>query len=153
GSGSIVVVDSGVHFSRPSSQSFAVIEVPDTPGVRGYLNNQEVGTTGADGRLFVPVLLPYQANRLGIHQADLPLDYHLEAEEIVLAPPPRGGAVVEFSARAIRIVRGRVVQTTAGESNPIKYGTLAVRTADGVLTSPLGSEGEFEFEGLPQGTW
>ncbi len=153
GSGTIILVDGGVHFSRPSSQSFAVLDVRDAPGVRGYLNNQEMGTTDANGQLFIPGLLPYQANRLRINQADLPLDYHLEAEEIFLAPPPRGGAVVKFSARRIRIVRGRVVHTTSDSSIGIKYGTMRVRTPDGVFSSPLGSEGEFEFERLSEGSW
>ena len=35
----------------------------------------------------------------------------------------------------------------------LKHGTLSVVTLQGTFVSPIGSGGEFEFEGLPEGEW
>jgi outer membrane usher protein len=152
-SGSVVFIGGRPYLSRPVTQSFALLEVPGAADVRGYLNNREVGRTGADGRLFVPELLPYQANKLRVEQSDLPLDYTLTEEEIVVAPPNRGGSVVAFPAHRIRLLRGRIVRQVGSGMMPIAYGTLTVPTREGVLSSPLGQAGEFEIEGLQPGQW
>lgn len=150
-SGGIVAVAGDVHFTVPARQSFAVLEVPGARGVRGYVDNREVGETNANGRLFVPGLRAYEANRLRINHADLPLEYGLEQEEVVLSPPRRGGAVVRFESRSMHIVRGRLVHVD-GDA-PVESGTLRVVVGEDVYVSPLGTNGEFEFDGLPQGSW
>lgn len=151
--GSIVMVGSGVYFTRATNQSFAVLELPGVSGVRGYANNREVGTTDARGRLFMPGLLPYQANRLSIEQADLQLDYSIDAAEVLFAPPTRGGAIIPFPVRAVTLVRGSIAVPGSSAPVALKYGELIVVTSTQVLTSPLGAAGEFELEGLPPGTW
>jgi outer membrane usher protein len=103
--------------------------------------------------LFIPDLLAYQPNRLRIEQADLPADYALDDEEIVLAPPTHGGAIVRFPARVVRLVRGSVVRRVGARLLPVKYGDLSVGVPDAMLTSILGSAGEFEIEGLMPGTF
>jgi outer membrane usher protein len=152
-SGSVVLLKKGVYFTRATHQSFALLEIEGAPGVRGYLNNRELGRTDENGRLFLPGLVPYQANRISIEQADLPLDYVLDADEVVLAPPIHGGAIVSFPARPVRFFRGSIVRRADGRSIPVKYGDLSVALPDAVLTSPLGAEGQFELEGLPSGSW
>lgn len=152
-SGSVVTTGGGVYFTRATNQSFAVLEVPGVPNVRGYLNNREQGTTSASGRLFLPGLAPYQANRLRIDQADLPLDYVVDTDEVLYAPPTRGGAIISFGVRAVGLVRGSIARRVGDRSLPLKYGDVVVVTPDAVLTSPLGEGGEFELEGLPHGTW
>lgn len=152
-SGSIVLLKKGIYFTRATNQSFALLEVEGAPGVRGYLNNREFGRTDATGRLFLPGLIPYQANRLSIEQADLPLDYVLEGDEVVFAPPIHGGAVVTFPARPVRYFRGSIVRRVNARSIPVKFGDLSVALPDKVLSSPIGAEGEFELEGLPAGAW
>jgi outer membrane usher protein len=151
-SGGIVLVAGDVYFTLPAQHSFAVLEIPGVEGVRGYLNNREMGRTDGDGRLFIPGLQAYQGNRLRIDQSDLPFDHGLEEDEIVLAPPTRGGAVVRFASRALRLVRGRVVQA-AEEASGVSYGTLHVKAGDHVYVSPTGAAGEFELDSIPEGSW
>jgi len=152
-SGSVVLVKQGIYFAQPLTQSFAVLEVPGAAGVRGYLNNREMGRTNANGRLFIPNLLPYQSNRLSIAAEDLPVDYELEAEEVALAPPTRGGALVTFPANRIRFVRGWIERRRGSDFTVIKDGTLSVITPERTFVSPLGERGEFELAGLPEGRW
>jgi outer membrane usher protein len=127
--------------------------VPGAPGVRGYLNNREMGRTDANGRLFIPNLFPYHGNRLSIAAEDLPIDYELDADEVMLAPPSRGGAVVLFPAHRIRFVRGWLERRVHWSFAMLKDGTLSVPTPQGTFVSPIGGGGEFEFDGLPEGQW
>jgi outer membrane usher protein len=152
-SGSVVLVGKDVYFTQPLNQSFAVLEVPGAAGVRGYFNNREMGRTDANGRLFIPNLFPYQSNRLSIAAEDLPIDYELEAEELTLAPPTRGGAVVMFPVHRIRFVRGWIERRVDWRFAMLKDGTLSVATSKGTFVSPIGNGGEFEFDGLPEGEW
>jgi outer membrane usher protein len=152
-SGGIVIVGGMAYSTRPVSQSFAVLELPGVPDVRGYLNNREMGTTDADGRLFVPDLAAYQANLLRINQADLPIDYEFERDEVTLAPMSKGGAVVKFATHAVRLARGRIVRGVGSREEPVRYGKLSVTAPTGTVTSLLGNDGEFELDGVPQGRW
>jgi outer membrane usher protein len=152
-SGSLVLVGKSVYFTQPLNQSFAVLHVPGAPGVRGYFNNREMGKTDGNGRLFIPNLFPYQSNRLSIAAEDLPVDYELEADEVTLAPPTRGGAVVTFPTRRIRFARGWIERRVGRHFAMVKDGTLSVVTSNGTFVSLIGHGGEFEFDGLPEGEW
>lgn len=150
-SGGIVFMAGRPYFTRPVTQSYAVLEVPGVPNVRGYLNNLEVGSTDDTGALFVPDLNAHQANLLRINQADLPLEYHFEEDEVAYAPPRRGGAVIQYSVRPVRIYRGRVVRGASRHGAPVKYASLRIDTPQGPVQSLLGINGEFELDGLGQG--
>jgi outer membrane usher protein len=152
-SGGVVFVAGKLHFTQAGSQAFALLRVPGAPDVRGYLNNREMGSTDASGEVFVPGLAPYQSNLLRINQADLPSDYQFDQEEIPFAPPRRGGAVIEFVVRPMRLTRGRLVRGVGPAATPIKYGVVRVEVPSGTLTSLLGPDGEFELDGLPEGHW
>ncbi|MEO8184066.1 MAG: fimbria/pilus outer membrane usher protein, partial [Deltaproteobacteria bacterium] len=150
-SGGMVFLAGKLHFTRPVSQSFALLRVPGIENVRGYLNNREVGRTDSSGELFVPDLASYLSNRLRINQADLPLEVQFEQDEVALAPPARGGAVITFAVRPVHFARGRIVRGWQRFPPPVKYGTLTLQTPAGALSSPLGSNGEFELDGVPGG--
>ena len=97
--------------------------------------------------------MPYYGNRLGIADADLPMEYDVGAIEQIVATPYRGGAHVVFPARKIRFVRGAIVVFRAGKEEAPAYGELTVEHEGGLLTSPLGADGELELEGLEVGTF
>ncbi|MGH7398253.1 MAG: fimbria/pilus outer membrane usher protein, partial [Candidatus Rokuibacteriota bacterium] len=146
----VVAIGGGVHLSRPVQDGFALIDV-GVPGVRGYLNNQEIGRTGSRGKLLVPNLLPYYGNRLGIADQDIPIDYSISTTERMVAPPVRGGSVVSFPARRIQAFVGHVLMEIPGRTVTPSYGQLTV-TADGqTYESPIGRDGEFYLESLPPG--
>ena len=120
-------------------------------GVRGYLNNQEVGRTDSRGDLPVPDLLAYYGNRLGIADQDIPLDHSVGVTERTIATPLRGGAVVAFPVRRVQAVTGTVILVVAGAPVVPAYGQLFV-TADGRrFESPIGGNGEYYLENLPVG--
>jgi outer membrane usher protein len=144
------VAGAGAFVTRPIQSGFAVIRVPGIKGVRGYLDNQEVGRTNRDGNLLVPTLLPYYGNRLSIDEHDLPLDYGIPLTEQMIAPTHRGGAVALFSVARVHFYRGTL--TVKGAKNPIpSLGELSVRMGKKVVASPIARDGSFELEGVDPG--
>ena len=77
--GSLVAIGGEVLLSRPVDDGFALVKVPDSPGVRVLANNQLSGRTGRRGSLFVPDLRSYLSSPIGIVQDDLPVDVKLGA--------------------------------------------------------------------------
>ncbi len=149
--GGLVAIGGALHATRPLSDSFALIRVPGVGGVRGYLNNQEVGRTDSNGDLFVPNMLSYYGNRLGIADTDLPLNYTVGAKEQVVAPPYRGGALVPFAVQRVQSFTGAIVlDTPAGEIFPA-YGELTVTAHGAEIVSPLGKRGQFYLQNVPAG--
>ena len=153
--GSIVWVPGvGVFASRPVGQAIGVLQLPGARGVRGYLNNQEIGRTDRDGNLLVPDLLPYYANRLSFADNDLPMAFQIEGTERQVAPPFRGAAVARFRVKRSLFFRGSVrVEEPGGALTAPAYGDLRVSTPEGPRESPIGKQGEIELEGLSPGEY
>jgi outer membrane usher protein len=151
--GGVVALGGNVFATRPVQQSYGLIQVPGAPGVRGYLNNHEVGRTDRNGNLLIPELIPYYSNRLGIADQDLPIDYKVEEIEKVLSTPLRGGGVARFDVQRIRTVTGSVAMELADKNLSPAYGQLTVHDGLVSVSSPLGREGEFYFDSLHAGTF
>ena len=150
--GGLAFIDGNFRFTRPVQDGFALIKVPGLTGIRGYLNNLDVGTTDSQGRLFVPNLLSYYGNRLSISRGQLPLNYNADVTDKIVAAPHRGGVVVEFPvARIQRIVGKAVIDQRANTIVP-KHGQLTVSVQGKTVESPLGNNGEFYFENLTSGS-
>jgi outer membrane usher protein len=93
----IAFLDGHTYWTRPVQNSFAVVDAGDAPGVSVYRENQLVGTTGAQGRLLVPDLLPFSVNRLSIDDSALPVAAGLSATDAQVAPPANAGVSVHFN--------------------------------------------------------
>ncbi len=142
--GAVALVDGVLVGSRPLQQGYAVLSVPGVEGVRGYLNNQEVGRTDSRGYLLVPNLTPYYANRVSIGDADVPIDYEIGHIEQLIATPLRGGALVKFDVHKVQTVTGIVRVQDAIPA----FGEVTA----GAQTSPVGADGQFWLENLLPGT-
>jgi outer membrane usher protein len=147
--GGLVAIGGRVFATRPVDASYALVRVPGVPGVHASLDNNLVGRTDARGDLVVTGLLPNYGNRLGIVDADVPLDQSVSAVERVIAPPVRGGAVVEFPVQRARLVRGRIGIAGADAT----YGEVDVAVGADHVVSPVGRDGAFELADLPAGRW
>ncbi|MFW2388373.1 MAG: fimbria/pilus outer membrane usher protein [Polyangiales bacterium] len=148
-SGGFVVMGGSVLPTRAVSQSYGLIQVPGVKGVRGYLNNWEVGKTNRKGNLLVPDLLQYYGNPLSINDQDVPIAYELEEVRSLVAAPFRGGAKARFDVARITLVTGKVVLESGGKESIPSFGELTVRVNGESLVSPLGRNGEFYFDRAP----
>ncbi|HSN69004.1 MAG TPA: fimbria/pilus outer membrane usher protein, partial [Thermoanaerobaculia bacterium] len=144
-----------VHLMRAGQQSYAVVRVPGVEGVRVYVSNLEAGRTDANGELVVTDLVPYYGNRIRIEDADIPMNYRVDDTERIIAPPLRGGVVVEFAVAPATSVGGIVViQQADGSIRIPATGELRLRSSSGErATSPLGRGAEFYFEDIAPGAW
>ena len=151
--GGLAFIDGSVKFTRPVQDSFALVKVPGLSGIRGYLNNLEIGTTDSQGRLFVPNLLSYYGNNLSISRKDLPFNYNIDSTDKIISAPYRGGALVEFPAARIQRVVGKAVIESGGKKIIPKYDQLTITGQGQTVDSPLGNDGEFYFENLKPGRY
>lgn len=152
-SGTLVYMEgAGIFASRPIDQAFAVAVVPGVAGASAYLNNQEIARTNAAGVAFLPNLLPYYGNRVRVDDPDLPSDLEIEDGEVIVAPPPHGGAKIVFQSRRLRLVRGKL-DPRGIPLAAVQYGTLTVMVDGKAWASPIGVGGELELDGIPEGHW
>jgi outer membrane usher protein len=149
----LAAMGGGLHVGRPLQDAFALVRVPEVPGIRGYLNNQDMGRTSSNGDLLLPNLLPYFGNNVGIAGTDLPFEYSLGPAERVVAPPFRGGAVVTFPVSRVQGFIGRVVIERGGQPLVPAYGQLTLAADVGTYESPIGEDGEIYLENVPAGRY
>ncbi len=150
-SGGIVMVGGTVSATRAVGQSFALLRVPDVPGVAGFSSNQPVGRTNGRGDLLVPQILPYYGNRLSIADTDVPLDYEVAATEMTVAPPYRGGALVLFPVERLHPVVGLLLMEVSGRLIVPAYGRLTLTIGKKLTEFPIGSQGDFYLENVAPG--
>jgi outer membrane usher protein len=147
--GALAMAGGRVFASRPIDDAFAVVRVPEVEGVRAYSSNQYIGRTNRRGEVLVPNLLSYYGNRVSIAPEDVPLTHALGDADRIVAPSLRGGALVRFSAPAVRVIIGRFV---VGERRIVPaFGDARASALRDAEVSPLGAQGEFYFERFTPG--
>jgi outer membrane usher protein len=152
-SGGVVAIGRRIHLTRTAQQGMALLRVPGLPGVRAYLNRQEVGRTNGRGELVIPNLLPYYGNRLTIEDKDIPPAYDIGANERVVAPPFGGAVQALFPVKRLQSLSGTLVVEFAGQRIVPAYGQLTVTVDGKPVVSPLGKQGEFYLEDVPPGRY
>ncbi|MBC5767660.1 fimbria/pilus outer membrane usher protein [Ramlibacter albus] len=136
----------GIPFaSRPVGQgSFAIVETNGMQGVPVLRSHQVVATTDANGRAFIPGLLPWQKNAIELDVDAVPMD--VESQDLAqdVTPHARSGRVVRFALRHSRQALA-VFEQPGGE--PVPVGTQ-VRLGEGGEPFIAGRRGEVWLTGL-----
>lgn len=136
-SGSAIYFSGNGFLARKLTQSFALVKVPDFPGVDVYYENQLMGKTDRNGNLLIPELLAYQENTIDIEPTTLPLDTQIGIIHQTVIPYFASGVLAEFSVKRmqgidlhLRLPNGRFVPVGAefilnsdssSESYPVGY--------------------------------
>jgi outer membrane usher protein len=151
--GGVAAVGGEWALARPITDSFAIVKVGAVPGVRVYANNQPVGATDASGTVFVPRLASYFENPVAIEDRDLPIDTIVPQARMIVLPALRSGVLLDFQARAVSAVAGRLVVRREAASLPFgdAQGSLAV--AGGRRELATSREGDFYVEDVPPGRY
>ncbi|HEY0634124.1 MAG TPA: fimbria/pilus outer membrane usher protein, partial [Gammaproteobacteria bacterium] len=150
-SGGIGYVAGRAAFSRPIRDSFALVDVGDLQGVRIYQGAQLMGTTEADGSLFLPGLSSYVVNRISVDDRDIPIDYTLAVKELGASPPLRSGSLLDFEVKRFQAVLGRLLVKLDGAWRPAAYGDLTMAVQGDKRSIPIGRDGEVYIEDLLPG--
>jgi len=146
--GSIAALGGEIFAAREISDGFAVVDAGGFEGVRVYLENREIGTTNAHGRLLVPSLRPYESNQLRVESADLPLNVRIDNPALRVAPYYRSGAVASFGITATADALLRVLDR---DGRPAPEGAMA-RVDGAALSFPVGLDGRLYLQDLHAGS-
>ena len=149
--GAVVAVGGRVYATRSIQDSYALVRVPNAPGVRVFASHQEIGRTDRRGDLLVPNLQSYSVNELSIADGDVPLDNAVESADRSVVPSNRGAAVVVFPVRRLSATTGSLELMTPDGIIVPAFGVLNVETGTGRISSPIGRGGEFYLENVPAG--
>jgi len=149
-SGAVVAMGGRVFATPPLDAGFALVRVPGLAGVPILRENLEVGRTDAQGDLLVRDLLPFYANRIALDEAAVPPDYVLTTPRRDVQVPRNTGALVALDAAPVHAVTGTLLRQDESGRSPAGDRLWLVRNGERVAV-PLGRQGRFYLEDLPQG--
>lgn len=142
-SGAIALLDGKPYFANQLPSAFAVVDT-ELPKIPVYYENQLIGRTGRDGRLFVPRVTAYHASRFAIDTLDLPIGVEAPLIETRVALREGTGAVV---AMPVAVVRSGTLSLIDAEGEPVRAGTLADLSTGGRVV--VGWDGIVSIDRLP----
>ena len=148
-SGAVAQVDGTWGASRSITDSFGVVKVGDLPGIRVYSNNIEAGRTDESGKIFVPRLASSFENAVSIDDRDLPIEYIVPQTRYYIVPATRSGVLVEFPARRVQAVAGKLVLGGA----PFGDAEGELRVEDRALPLYASRDGSFYLEDVGPGRY
>ncbi len=140
--------DAGVYFSRPISDSFAVVSTHQA-NVPIQISEQLMGYSNADGELLLPELGAFYENRVKIDLNSLPMNYSLEQAEQFVKPSYRSGARLHFVIEKFSAVEGKLLH----QQQPLEQMPLQLQLKDKILRAVIGKDGYFYIENLPTGKY
>lgn len=143
-SGGMAWLGDSVFLSRRIDGSFAVVEVADYPGVTLLHDNRPVTRTDSRGRALVSGLRGYEANRISVDPADLPMDADVDALEALLTPPARSGVALRLGVERVRSASFRLV---GADGKALPAGSV-LRVAGQSRSFPVGFDGKAFASGL-----
>lgn len=150
--GGLVFIGGKIYATQPITDSYALVDTGGLAHVRILANNVVAGRTDKHGFLVIPALGSYYNNDITIAPQDTPLNYSIDTQTQRLAPMYRSGGVVRFGVNQVKPVTGALLVRFGNVPQTPAFGILEVRTADTVVTSDIGENGEFYFDKLPPGT-
>lgn len=144
-SGSIAVLGGKAYVANELPNAFAVVNA-GMADVSVYYENQLVGRTGRDGRLFVPRVTPYHPGRFAIDAIDLPAGAVAPVIEGRIAVRENSGAVI---AMPVRMMTSATLALIDGQGLPLPPGSAVTLGAGAAGTaSVVGWDGIVMLEGI-----
>lgn len=136
-SGAVGWLAGAAFAGRRLDEAFVVVDTDGHAGVPVFLENRPAGTTDAGGRLLVAGARAWQANRISVDSAALPIEATLTRDQIDVRPRGRAGALVRFEIGD----GGELVRVTLPDGRPLPAGARVQISsqADGAV---IGSRSE-----------
>ncbi len=141
-SGAVALLGGKPYLANELPNAFAVVAT-GRPGVKVYYENQPIGRTARDGRLFVPRVVAYHPGQFSIDIADMPADAQAASMSERMAFREGTGGIVHLT---VREVRSAVVKLVGADGAPVPPGTNV--TLDGGAPTVVGWDGVVLIEGV-----
>ena len=152
-SGSIAYAGNTVGITRPIRDGFAVVEVGDVEGVRVYRNNQEIGRTNSEGKVFLPDMISFYNNQISIADQDIPIGYMIPEVFKVISPPLRSGSYIKFNTEKFHAVAGTLGVRIDGDVRPVELTEIQMVVDEREMSFSTGRGGDFYIENLQPGIY
>lgn len=142
-SGALVAMDGAVVAARQVGNGFALVSagVADLPVLQ---DNRLIGRTDRGGRLLVPDLQPYSANRIAVDPSSLPPDTRIAGASQDVVPRQYAGVLARFE---IERYTAATLMLVGADGKPLGVGTPA-RLEGGSVGAVVGYDGVLFVEGL-----
>lgn len=96
--GSLALIGGELFATEHVNGSFALVDV-GAPGVAVSHENRPAGKTNLRGRILIPEMTPYTANRIAIDPENLPIDANIGATNTTIIPRGRSAAYVDLRVK------------------------------------------------------
>ena len=144
-SGALVAMDGTVVAARQVGRGFALVSV-DVPDLPVLQDNRMIGRTDRGGRLLVPDLMPYSANRIAIDPSSLPPDTRIDITNLDVVPRQYAGVVARF---ALERYAAATLTLVKPDGKAPEVGTPA-RLEGSAQAAVVGYDGVLFVEGLQE---
>ncbi len=149
--GGIAYVGHTLGFSRPVTDSFALVKVGQLKDILVYQNNQPVGRTDSSGKIFIPDLHAFVDNQVRIQDQDVPMDYAIPQVVQYVSPPFRSGTFLKFETMKIQAITGTLGIRWGEKVEPAEFREIRLAIGAKEMTFPTGRGGEFYLENIEPG--
>ena len=119
-SGSVVIMDDDLFFSRRIDDAFIVADTGGYPGSQISYENRLVGVTDSHGHLLIPWVSSWYAGKVSVDPMNLPMDTSLKAPDERVSVREGSGAIVRFN---IQRVRSAILTFVDEHQQPLPVGT------------------------------
>ena len=151
-SGALTLANRHVYFSRSITDSFAIVQVGDVPGMLVQSGGQTLGVTNRRGEIFASNLISYYDNLLSLDPKQAPINYELLESKKYVSPQYRSGGVIEFDVRKLQTYEGTlIIETKDGQQKPAEFGWLTFIVDGSAVESVIGTGGLIYLENMPSG--
>ncbi len=130
GAGALVYIAKKFGFTRPVSDSFALVKFGNISGIPVKINGDDVGTTDGEGKLIVPNLNSYITNRVTVPLENLSLNYNIPVNSISLSPPLRYGVCISFPVKRVYRYEGVLKVKDKTKIIPVVFREIRFRHSD-----------------------
>ncbi len=152
-SGAVVYAGNTFGLMRPVNDSFGLVQVGQLSGIRVLHGGEEVGSTGSNGKLFVPNLGSYYDNAISIDDKGIGMDYNIPEVQKYVSPSFRSGVLIDFAVSKFQAVTGKLHIITDGKKEPVEFYEVTVLEGEKEINFPTGKDGEFYLENLKSGDY
>lgn len=144
--GGIAFIDDTVGFIRPVHDSFALVKVGDMEGISVLRNNQKIGETNKEGKIFVPELSSFFENQVSIRDSEVPIDYYMPEVLHVISPPYRSGTCIFIELEKVQALSGTLLRESGDSTVPVTFAEIYMEIDEEKVMFFTGAKGDFYFD-------
>jgi outer membrane usher protein len=142
--GAVALLRGRILASNRIQDSFALVDTSGIPNLRVLRENRPAGKTDAHGQLLISDLRSFEANKITIDPADLPIDADARSTTLFVRPYDRSGVLARFN---IKQESTALVTLHDAAGAPLPLGSTAVLAATRARM-PVGYDGQVYVVGI-----